>query len=121
MAYNVVQTVTLTTVEAGSCTAYTTNVINADVKAVVFDVGTLTTPTVTVTGDKSGISIITKVSMASGTYYPRGTAVAPGLTDLTYDGTYKVPVLIPLANEKIKVVVSGGGSVLAGSIKFITG
>ena len=121
MAWNKVHTVTLTTISAGTCTAYTDDVINANVLAVVFAKGTLDTPTITVTGDKSGISIITKVSMASGTYYPRGTAVAPGLTDLTYDGTYKVPVLIPLANEKIKVVVSGGGSVLAGSIKFITG
>ena len=122
MTYHQVHSVTLLANSSGAQTTYTADVINSNLLAVVFAKGTLATAVkIVVTGDKSGVSIFDKTSIASGTYYPRGAAHSTALAAMVFESTDPVPVLIPLANEKIKIVVSAGGNGGAGTLKFITG
>jgi len=112
---------TLTTDGDGAATVYSDKQANGNVLAVIFDVGTLTTPNLTVTGKETGIAILTKEAMGSGTYHPCGMAQSTELADLTFDDTNKVPVPIPLANEQIKVVVASGGATKTGTLTILVG
>ena len=72
---------------------------------------------IVVTGETSGIEILTLAAMnATVTEFPRGSASeqADG-TDAEYADGYPVKVLIPIANERIKVVVSAGGNTKSGT------
>ena len=79
---------------------------------------------VVISGETSGIEILTLAAMnASVTKNPRGNAheIADG-TDSEYTGQDQpVKVLIPLANERIKVVVSAGGDTKSGMFHFWIG
>lgn len=71
---------------------------------------------VVITGETSGIAILVLAAMnATVTKYPRGDAhkQADG-TDAEYASGYPVKVLIPIANERIKVVISAGGNIKTG-------
>ena len=71
---------------------------------------------IVVTGETSGIEILTIANMnASVTEFPEGSASkqADG-TDAEYASGYPVKVPIPVANERIKVVVSAGGDTKTG-------
>lgn len=71
---------------------------------------------IVVTGETSGIEILTLTNMnATVIKNPRGDAheIADG-TDAEYASGYPVKVLIPVANERIKVVVSAGGNTKTG-------
>ena len=114
-------TITITTDGDGAATVYSDVAAKGCVRAVIFDVGTLETPTVTVTGSLTGIAVFTKAAMDSGQTFPHATAHSTALADLTFDGTYKIPVPIPLANEKIKVVVAGGGDKKTGTLTVLVG
>ena len=71
---------------------------------------------IVVTGETSGIEILTLAAMnTTVTKFPRGSASkqADG-TDADYANGYPVKVLIPIANERIKVVGSAGGETKSG-------
>ena len=71
---------------------------------------------IVVTGETSGIEILTLAAMnATVTEFPRGSASkqADG-TDAEYANNYPVKVPIPIANERIKIVVSAGGDTTSG-------
>lgn len=80
--------------------------------------GTLdTNADLTITGESSDIAIMTKANAGTSTvfYFPRAfpNAVADGAA-----GTVATE-LIPIKDERIKVVVAQGGNVKAGSIEAI--
>jgi len=71
---------------------------------------------IVVTGETSGIEILTIANMnATVTEFPRGSASkqADG-TDAEYASGYPVKVPIPIANERVKIVVSSGGDTKSG-------
>lgn len=71
---------------------------------------------IVVTGETSGVEILTIVNMnATVTKFPRGSASkqADG-ADAEYASGYPVKVLIPIVNERIKIVVSSGGETKTG-------
>jgi hypothetical protein len=72
---------------------------------------------IVVTGETSGIEILTLAAMnASVIKNPRGDAheIADGTDSLYASQDMPVKVLIPLANERIKIVVSSGGDTKTG-------
>jgi len=72
---------------------------------------------VVISGEKSGIAILTLAAMnASVTKNPRGDAheIADGTVSEYVGQDQPVKVLIPLANERIKIVVSAGGDTKTG-------
>ncbi len=71
---------------------------------------------VVITGEISGIAILTIANMnATVTKFPRGSASKQvDGTDAEYASGYPVKVLIPIVNERIKVVVSSGGDTKTG-------
>ena len=112
----------ITTDSSGAATVYIQpgvgRGLNGFLIALKYTPGTIATgATLTITGEDSGIPIMTKANAGTSTvfYYPRAfpNAVADGAA-----GT--VPALpIPIKNERIKVVVASGGSGGVGSIEAV--
>ena len=107
---------------SGAATVYLTHSINRKpngfLVALKYTPGTLDTGAdLTITGESSGIPIITKANAGTSNvfYYPRAlnNAVADGAAS-----TANVE-LIPIKDERIKVVVAQGGNAGAGSIEAI--
>jgi len=72
----------------------------------------------TVTGDVSGLPILTVTNeSASNTYYPRAaTASVANAAALYAAGGTAVTDLIPVAGERIKIVVAQGGASKTGKL-----
>lgn len=107
---------------SGNATVYLTHGINrkphGQLLVLKYTPGTLDTGAdLTVTGETSGIPILTasNVGTAVKFYYPRALVnqVADGAAGAS--GTE----MIPIRDERIKVVVAQGGNVTAGSIEAI--
>lgn len=105
---------------SGNATVYLTHGINRKLNgflvALRYAPGTLDTGAdLTITGEDSGIPILTKLNAGTSTvfYYPRALVnqVADGAAGAS--GTE----YIPIRDERIKVVVAQGGNVLTGSIE----
>lgn len=111
------EVVTVTTAADGSATAYT-GYVSGLVRAVRyvktdFDNGS----TITITADASGQAILTWTSQnASDTSYPYAAqnSVADAAALYASGGT-AVNVPIPVANERIKIVVASGGNAKTGT------
>ena len=75
-----------------------------------------TAATLTITGESSGNPIIVKTNAGTSVvfYYPRALANAVASPGATVAGTTE---LIPIKDERIKVVVNAGGNAGAGSIE----
>ena len=106
---------------SGDATVYLTHGLsrkpNGFLVALKYTPGTIDTgATLTITGESSGIPIITKTNAGTATvfYYPRELANAVASPGATVAGTTES---IPIKDERIKVVVSSGGNVGAGSIE----
>lgn len=107
---------------SGNATVYLTHSINRKpngfLVALKYTPGTIETgATLTITGESSGIPILTKANAGTSNvfYYPRAlnNAVADGA-----EGSAGTEV-IPIKDERIKVVVSSGGNAKTGSIEAI--
>jgi len=107
---------------SGDATVYLTHGLSRKPNGFVFLLkytpGTLSTNAdLTITGESSAIPILTKLNAGTSLafYYPRAlnNAVADGAAGDC--GTE----LIPIKDERIKVVVAQGGNVLTGSIEAI--
>lgn len=107
---------------SGDATVYIAPSINAGLNgflvALKYTPGTLDTGAdLTITGENSGIPIMTKSNAGTSTvfYYPRA------LINQVADGAAGSSGLerIPIKNERIKVVVAQGGNAGAGSIEAI--
>lgn len=111
---------TIVTNASGDATVYLTHGLNRKLNgflvALKYTPGTLDTGAdLTITGEDSGIPILTKANAGTSIvfYYPRAllNAVADGAESTN------ASEFIPIKDERIKVVVSGGGSGGAGSIE----
>ena len=107
---------------SGNATVYLTHSINRApngfLVAIKYTPGTLDTGAdLTITGEDSGIPILTKANAGTSNvfYYPRAllNAVADGAASTNPSE------FIPIENERIKVVIAQGGNAGAGSIKAI--
>lgn len=92
------------------------NGLNGFLVCMKYTPGTIATGAVlTITGESSGIPIMTKTGAGTSTvfYYPRAllNAVADGAEGTTPSE------FIPIKNERIKIVVASGGDTKTGSIE----
>lgn len=106
---------------SGNATVYLASGINRKLNGFLirlkYTPGTINTAaTLTITGEGSGSPIITKTNAGTSVafYYPRALANEVASPGATVAGTTE---LIPIENERIKVVVSGGGNGGVGSIE----
>ena len=109
----------ITTDAGGNVTTYSEYVPDGTVVAVVVDKGTLAITTdITITGEKSGIAVLTLTDVtANATYSPRGaTHSTAGAAALYAAGGSAVLDRIPVAMERIKVVVAQGGAAATGTL-----
>lgn len=110
MAYFSNSTATILTSATGIATVYTEVLSGYLAKIVVTATGTTSTADIVVTGEDSATPILTKANItkaSSSTFYPRAAAhkVADGATTSGI-----VLVEIPIAFERIKIVMAGGGN-----------
>ncbi len=112
--------IAITTNAGGDATVYLGSVIRGYLVALIYRPGTLVTGAdLTVTGETSGIPILTKVNLGTGDsyLYPRGL---PTNANSSTGPLGTIPTeRIPLLKERIKVVVAQGGNTLAGTIEAI--
>lgn len=115
--------VTITTTSGGAATVYIGDQLRGYLVALIYtpggDSGLDTGADLTVTCNNTGIPILTKVNLGTGTSYlfpaARGT-----LSDNATGGLGTAPFAqIPLVREKIKVVVAQGGDTKTGTIQAI--
>lgn len=112
--------ISLVTDGAGACTAYSAYPVSGEIKAVVYVRGTLdnTTTDITITGEKSGISILALTNVTTdGQYAPRmATHGITGTAALYAAAGTAVLACIPVALERIQVVVAQGGASKTGTL-----
>jgi hypothetical protein len=112
--------VTITTDAGGAATVYLGSKIRGYLVALIYRPGTIVTGAdLTVTGETSGLPILSKVNLGTGDSYLYPRALPTNANSATGPlGT--VPTeRIPLLKERIKVVVAQGGNTLTGSIEAI--
>jgi hypothetical protein len=105
---------------SGAATVYLGSKIRGYLVALFYRPGTLDTGAdLTVTAETSGAPILTKVNLgtANSFLYPR--ALPTNANSLTGPLGTVPSERIPLVNERIKVVVAGGGNTLTGSIEAV--
>lgn len=107
---------------AGAATVYLTHGINSRptglLLVLLYTPGTIDAGAdLTITGETSGIPIltVTNVGSAAKFFYPRALLNEVPTGDEGISGTEIIPIL----NERIKVVVAQGGNANAGSIEAI--
>jgi hypothetical protein len=107
-------TATITTASDGSATVYLGSRLRGRVHAIKYIAGTLDSGTdLVLTGETTGVAILTDSPAASEWYYPR--AFPNKVTD---GAAGTVPSEdVHVLNERIKVVVAQGGDTLTGSIE----
>jgi len=108
-------TATITTDASGAATVYLGGRIRGRVQMIKYAPGTLDTEAdLTITGETSGVPILTKANAGTSTvfYYPRavGHKVADGAASTLSE------VEVWVLEERIKVVVAQGGNILTGAI-----
>ena len=112
--------VAITTDASGNATVYLGTKIRGYLIALIYRPGTLETGAdLTVTGESSGIPILSKLNLgtANSFLYPRAlpTNANSATGPLGTIPSEKIPIL----NERIKVVVAQGGNTLSGTIEAI--
>ncbi len=120
--------VDFTTTSGGAATVYTDEPVTGNVLEIRYDYGDAATgATITVTGEESGKAILTITNAGTGDLswrprqgiHPVANATAGSL--LTYDATRLIYEFIPIAAERIKIVVASGGDTKSGQLEFIIG
>lgn len=73
-----------------------------------------------ISGEDSGIIILTQTNIVAGERYPRSPVHASGDGSASLYAGAGEPVedRIPIANERIRIVLSNGGATLSGSIEI---
>lgn len=104
---------TITTASDGSATVYLGSKLRGRVHAIKYTAGTLDSGTdLVISGETTGVAILTDSPAASEWFYPR--AFANAVTTGAAGSTAQEDVHV--FNERIKVVVAQGGNTLTGSI-----
>lgn len=120
--YPVLHTVSLTTDASGDCTAYSTPVTGRvlQMRLVVPGSGGLAATTdLTITGEDTGVAILTQANQnGSTTWAPRQAthATADGSASLYAAAGEPVEDYVVLHKERIKVVVAQGGNATTGTL-----
>ncbi len=112
--------IAITTDAGGGATVYLGSVIRGYLVALIYRPGTLDTGAdLTVTGETSGLPILSKSNLGTGDsyFYPR--TLATRANSATGPLETIAQERIPLLLERIKVVVAQGGNALAGTIEAI--
>jgi hypothetical protein len=104
----------------GADTEYTERAVNGVIHSIAYSISTSdkieSTGTVTITGEETGRSIFSlALSTGAWEYSP-----ALGVTDSTGGAVTNSHIGIPVANERVKVVIAGGGSENAGTFTIYT-
>lgn len=129
MAFAVSESISITVSAGGAATAYTTKLYSGNLLAIVYTPDG-TAPysnsfTVAVTGETSTVAIWSETvatGNAAATRYPRAaTHTVLGAAALYAAGGVAVLDYIPLAGERIKVVIGSAGNATVGSFRFIIG
>lgn len=77
---------------------------------------------ISIAGEQSGIGILEATATDDVTWYPRGYAVSTGNIPLGFSSnetSARVPVPIPVAGERIRVIVSSAGAASGGGVRGI--
>jgi hypothetical protein len=105
---------TITTAADGSATVYLGSRLRGRVHAIQYVIGTLDAGTdLVITGETTGVAILTDSPAASEWFYPRAFANAVTTGAAGTVAQEDVHVL----NERIKVIVAQGGNTLTGTIR----
>lgn len=119
MTYLRSETVAVTANSSGESTAFSAN-LSGLVQSVEFIPGTLSSAAaVTVKGEESSRQILTVAALSTspGLWYPR--APSHRSTSGSTFGAEGVP--IPVVNERVRFVVSGGGNGGTGTFRIVVG
>lgn len=117
MSFITKHTVTVTTDSSGDGTAYTTAAVNGRLLGVQYvktDYANGVDFDVTLEGSALAVLSVDDVN-ASAVYWPRVALHNTSGVALTYDATEPVTDTLPVANERIKVVVAAGGDTKTGT------
>ncbi len=123
MAYIQSEAVALTTTAGGAATGFTP-VVTGYVRGIRYSGGFDATADITITGEDTGQPIVTLTDQADAvaTLHPRqATHDVVGAASLYAAAGEPVESDIPLAGERIKVVVAQGGNVETGTLTFWIG
>ena len=120
MAYGVVKTVELTTSSGGAVTEY----IEAGhwyINSIVYTKTDFTDGVdFVVTGEDSGVAIWSQDDVnASVEVRPRAATHSTAGVAANYAATFPVNDRILIANERIKIAITNGGSAKTGTLKFV--
>lgn len=110
------ETVDVTTNSSGESTGFTANVTGL-VQAVEYVPNTLSSAAaVTVKGENSSRQILTVATLSSspGIWYPRQPTHRS-----TSGSTFGGEAQVPIANERVRFVVTGGGNGLTGQFRIL--
>ena len=118
MTYVRSSSATVLTSATGASTVYTADPLNGVLSAIkVVAAGTTSTADIVVTGNSSAIPILTKANItksATSWFYPRAlanTVAAAAASGISQE-------LIPITNERIKTVMTGGGNAQSYTLTF---
>jgi hypothetical protein len=112
--------ITITTDASGDATVYLGSKLRGYLVALFYRPGTLATGAdLTVTAEDSGAPILTKANLGTANSYLYPRALPTNANSLTGPLGTVPSELIPLVNERIKVVVAQGGNTLTGSIEAV--
>lgn len=123
MAYMEREQLTIITDASGDATSFTA-VVNGFLRAISYDGGFDATADLTITSDAHGQSLLTVTNQAASaiTWHPRqATHDILGVASLYAAAGEPVESDIPIAGDRIKVVVAQGGNVTTGILTFWIG
>ena len=121
MSYPRKETVSITTDASGDSTDYTT-VITGRIEALVYTKTDFTNGVdFTITTEDTGQTVWTEADVdASSTVYPRAaTHDTAGVASLYASAGEPVETKVPVANERIEIVIANGGATKTGKIEVI--
>lgn len=105
---------------SGNATVFLGTKLRGYLVALFYKPGTLETGAdLTVTAETSGAPILTKVNLGTGNSFLYPRALPTNANSATGPLGTVPSERIPLVNERIKVVVAGGGNALTGSIEAV--
>lgn len=115
--------ISVTTNGSGAATAYTAVPVNGHIEAIIYVKGDFDNgSTMTVTGELTATAIWAESAVnASAIRYPRAaTCDTVGAASLYAAGGEPVETRIPIADERVKIVIASGGATKAGTFYVLT-